>query len=74
MGDLAENVRAKRTERGWSQSELADLTGLRSHTIYRIEARRTDGSARTLLALSRAFQVDPFELCGLPPLGSEAAA
>ncbi len=55
FGFVAEQLRGARTGRGLTQTELADLVGLRRETIYRIERGRgthADTLARIAAALS----------------------
>ena len=55
FGFVAERVRGARIGRRLTQAELADLTGLRCETIYRLERGRgahTDTLARIATALS----------------------
>ena len=57
----ADTVRRMRTERAWSQEQMADIAALSLRTIRRVEA---DGSAsnETRMALAAAFGVDVRDL------------
>ena len=50
-------IRKLRLQRGWSQEQLAQLTGLSTRTIQRIE-RGQPCSLETLNALAAVFEVD----------------
>ena len=51
-------VRKLRLQRGWSQDHLAELTGLSTRTIQRIE-RGHKYSLETKASLAAVFEVDP---------------
>jgi transcriptional regulator with XRE-family HTH domain len=50
-------IRKYRTERLWSQEQLADISGLGLRTIQRLEARGS-GSQESIKALAAVFNVD----------------
>ncbi|HHX83361.1 MAG TPA: helix-turn-helix domain-containing protein [Pseudomonadaceae bacterium] len=50
-------IRKLRLQRGWSQEQLAELTGLSTRTIQRIE-RGQPCSLETIKALAAVFEVD----------------
>ena len=50
-------VQKLRVQRGWSQEQLAELTGLSARTIQRIE-RGQNASAESLKAIAAVFEVD----------------
>jgi transcriptional regulator with XRE-family HTH domain len=50
-------VQKLRVRRGWSQEQLAELTGLSARTIQRIE-RGHNASAESLKAIAAVFEVD----------------
>ncbi len=52
------SLRELRLQRGWSQEQLADASGVSVRTIQRIEGGRPPGRA-TALALAGALGVDP---------------
>ncbi|MBV9066564.1 MAG: helix-turn-helix domain-containing protein [Methylobacteriaceae bacterium] len=54
-------VQKLRLQRGWSQEQLADLSGLSVRTIQRIE-RGNAASAESLKALGAVFDIDFSEL------------
>lgn len=56
MSINAEQVRALRESRGWSQEHLAEVAGLSLRTIQRVEAEGK-GSRETKLSLAAAFDV-----------------
>ncbi len=57
-------IRELRTERGWSQLELANRAGVTPSTIYNWERGRFEPKATQLRAVARAFGVssDDIEL------------
>lgn len=57
----AKFVKRARLERAWSQAQLADVSGVNSRTIQRVER---DGSAsfETLMAIASALEIDVKEL------------
>ena len=56
-GDLANNLKALRTERGWTQAELADRAGVSRKTINTVENGVFVPSTVIALKLARAFGV-----------------
>ena len=50
-------IQKLRLQRGWSQEQLAELSGLSARTIQRLE-RGQPASLETLKALGAAFDVD----------------
>ncbi|MDE3010471.1 MAG: helix-turn-helix domain-containing protein [Pseudomonadota bacterium] len=59
-------IQKLRLQRGWSQQQLAELSGLSTRTIQRIENGQT-ASTETLKALAAVFEVD------FTQLGQESA-
>ncbi|MHC9511160.1 helix-turn-helix domain-containing protein [Kangiella sp. M94] len=51
-------VRKLRLKRGWSQEQLAELTGVSTRTIQRIERGQTKPSLETQKSLAAVFEVD----------------
>ena len=51
------NVQKLRLQRGWSQQQLADLSGLSTRTIQRIENGQP-ASAESLKSLASVFEID----------------
>lgn len=51
-------VQKLRVQRGWSQEQLAELTGLSARTIQRIERGQNAPSAESLKAIAAVFEVD----------------
>jgi len=49
-------VRELRTERGWSQAELADLLKVSRQTVNAIETGRYDPSLPLAFAIAKVFQ------------------
>ena len=54
-------IRQRRIEKGWSQLQLAELSGLSLRTIQRVEKGQTP-TTETLKSLAAVFQVDFNEL------------
>ena len=50
-------IQKHRLQRGWSQEQLAELSGLSVRTIQRLERGRA-ASAESLKALASAFEID----------------
>ena len=50
-------VKKLRLQRGWSQEQLADISGLSTRTIQRIE-RGENPSLETLKSLASVFEID----------------
>jgi transcriptional regulator with XRE-family HTH domain len=59
---LAANIKAKRRELGLTQEKLAELVDVSYQMIHDIEGCRTWVSDKTLQGLSRALEVDIYEL------------
>lgn len=62
MSINAEQVKALRESRGWSQEHLAEVAGLSLRTIQRVEAEGK-GARETKLSLAAAFDVPVGRLC-----------
>jgi transcriptional regulator with XRE-family HTH domain len=58
-------IQKLRLQRGWSQEQLAELSGVSVRTIQRIEGGQT-ASVETLKALGSVFEVDFSELRDTP--------
>jgi DNA-binding XRE family transcriptional regulator len=52
---FAAKVRAARAVLGWSQTELAERTGLTQHAIYQVEQGAVDARMSTTTAISAAL-------------------
>ena len=59
---LASNVKALRKKKGFSQEQLAEIADLSTQSVSDIEGRRTWVSDKTLERLSKAFDVDIYQL------------
>ncbi|OQX30106.1 MAG: hypothetical protein B0D92_00200 [Spirochaeta sp. LUC14_002_19_P3] len=66
---LAANLRSMRREAGYSQVELAARVGISTGYMCDIENGRKWPSADTLVALSTALKLDPYQLI-LPSVDS----
>jgi transcriptional regulator with XRE-family HTH domain len=68
-------LRTLRTRRGWTQDDLCQRSRIPQHTISRLER---DRSARprfqTVLALAKAFKIDPLSIAFGPPRRKTRAA
>lgn len=56
------NVRALRVEKGWTQEDLADRSGLTSVQISRVERGAREIRLTTLLRLLKALETTPAKL------------
>lgn len=59
---LATNLRVLRQEKGITQEDLADRTGLSSRYVGSIERARVSASITVLGKLAEALDMDPCEL------------
>jgi transcriptional regulator with XRE-family HTH domain len=57
-------IQKLRIEKGWSQSQLADLAGLNVRTIQRIEGG-SQASTESLKAIAAVFEIDFNQLKGM---------
>ena len=64
------SIKAKRLERGWTQAQLAEYSGLSQRTIQRIE-KGGSATAETLKCLASVFETDIAEL-GVTEILNEA--
>lgn len=62
---MKNRVRELRTERGWSQGELADHVGVSRQTVNSVETGRYTPSLELAFALSQLFEV-PIEQMFFP--------
>ncbi len=62
MGNLGENLRAARQERGLTQERVAHISGVQAGEISRIEHGKRDPQTSTLLKIAEALQVPPGRL------------
>ncbi len=54
---MMNRLRALRTERGWSQAELADRLGVSRQTVNAIETGKYDPSLPLAFAIARLFDL-----------------
>jgi DNA-binding XRE family transcriptional regulator len=66
-------VQKLRLKRGWSQQQLADLSGLSVRTIQRIENGQP-ASMETLKSLASVFEIDMSELTSEPEMSTTTAS
>ena len=59
FGDILKEIRNKR---GWTQKQLAEVSGIPKPTIEKYEEKRTTPKYRFLEALVKKAGVDPKEL------------
>ena len=59
---LGNNIKAYRNSKGWSQEELAHLSGITPAHLGHIERGEGNPTLLTLLSVSNALQVDLSEL------------
>ena len=63
--ELAEIVKTRRNEHGWSQATLAEIAGLNERTIQRVE-NGEPSSPDTRRAIARAFECDDLDVFNKP--------
>lgn len=61
---IGENIREKRTERGWMQAKLADKIKVHYASISNWERGDSCPNALYLVALADVFECTTDELCG----------
>lgn len=66
------NIQKLRLQRGWSQQQLAELSGLSSRTIQRIENGQP-ASAESLKSLASVFEIGFTTLTSEPDMSATAA-
>jgi transcriptional regulator with XRE-family HTH domain len=66
---LAANIKARRSELGFTQEKLAELVNVSYQMIHDIEGCRTWVSDKTLQNLSTALELDIYELLCPPAAG-----
>jgi len=70
-------IRQLRQSRGWSQEQLAELCGITTVSVSRIETGRQGVSSRLLEILAKQFDLEPHQLMALAegaiPYNSSAA-
>jgi transcriptional regulator with XRE-family HTH domain len=64
LENISESVRTHRTNKGWSQLELANRAGLDRKTVNRVENGRFAPSVETLLLVGDALGVSMNNLLG----------
>jgi len=70
---LAKRIKQARHEKGYSQSKLAELAGVSTNTIGRLEISYTTISLKTILAIANALEVDINFLIGCMPTDAQQA-
>ncbi|WP_252107176.1 MULTISPECIES: 2TM domain-containing protein [unclassified Halomonas] len=63
-------VKKLRLQRGWSQDQLSQLSGLSVRTVQRIEGGQKPG-LESLKSLAAVFEIDVSDLEGVPDMNSE---
>lgn len=64
---FAQRLKAERIKRDWSQSELADASGVNVTFISEIERGRKEPGLATIERLTKALNVTPAELLTTSP-------
>jgi len=67
------NIQKLRLQRGWSQQQLAELSGLSARTIQRIENGQP-ASAESFKSLASVFEIDFTTLTSEPDMSATATA
>jgi transcriptional regulator with XRE-family HTH domain len=65
---LSARIRELRTERGWTQAELAHEAGVTVGQVHRWEAGRSKPSGKNAVSLATALRTTPGHLYGEEPL------
>jgi len=71
---ISERVRALRTERGWSVTELARRAGMAAPNIHRLEAALHVPTTATLVKVAEALEVPLEKLLAAPREGGQREA
>ena len=66
-------IQKLRLQRGWSQEQLAEVSGVSVRTVQRLE-RGQPGSPETLKALAAVFDIDDFNRLKEPAVDAPASA
>jgi len=74
MAILRDNIRLLRKQKGWTQQDLANQTGLKRSLIGAYEEGRAEPSVDKLLSFSEVFNVSVDDLVGLDLAKEEAGA
>ena len=61
---MAKRIKQARHEKGYSQSKLAEMVGVSTNTIGRLEISYTTVSLKTILAIANVLDVDINYLVG----------
>lgn len=62
LKDFAEKVRSNRKNKGLTQEELAELSGLSLSQIARIETAKLNSTICTVVVLARSMKISPSKL------------
>lgn len=73
LEQFARNLKALRAERGWSQEDLADATGLHTTAISKMERGARAPRFPTIVTLAEAFEVPAGRLLDGIPVGRGSA-
>jgi transcriptional regulator with XRE-family HTH domain len=65
---IAYNIRRIRVDRGWSQDDLAEASGLDRTYISGIERGRRNPTVLILERIATGFGIDPIDLLSMPKL------
>jgi transcriptional regulator with XRE-family HTH domain len=71
LSPLAQNLRHLRTERGWSQAELAEQIGVHLTHVSRVETGKYTPGLEFVVKAARAFGITVDELVADHPEGLE---
>lgn len=66
---LAKNIQRLRKARGWTQDDLANISGISMPAIRAYENDLREPNCKAMVALERVFEVTGAQLCGLEPVG-----
>lgn len=64
MKTIGRIIKDKRLEKGWTQAQLGEETGVTQAAVFKWESGATIPNALALMALADAFECTIEELCG----------
>ena len=70
---LAQRIKQARQEKGYSQSKLAELAGVSTNTIGKLEINYTTVSLKTILTIANVLEVDINFLVSDTPIDNKQA-
>lgn len=62
MDIIAENVRRKRKEKGWSQCKASEVCGISEHAFGEVERGKSNPTINTLMQICKGLEITPVGL------------